>query len=107
MDKLAQSTVQYCETLDDVRKHIDVLDEKIMALLAQRGGYVAQAARIKSHAAQIVDVPRIEYIVQRVRAMARAQGGSEAVAETTYRAMIGAFIAFERNEFERLGKGSL
>ena len=96
--------VQHCDTMADVRRHIDALDERIVALLAERGGYVAQAARIKQHADQVYDQARIDFIVDRVKAMARAQGAPEAVMEATYRAMIAAFIEFERGEFARLHK---
>ena len=95
-------TVQHCDTMMDVRRHIDTLDNRIVALLAERSGYVAQAARIKQKSDQIVDGPRIEFIVERVRAQARAAGAPEAVMEATYRAMIAAFIEFERGEFSRL-----
>jgi isochorismate pyruvate lyase len=86
----------------DVRQHIDALDDRIVALLAERSGYVAQAARIKQNAQQIFDGPRIEFIIERVRAQAREAGAPEAVMEATYRAMIAAFIDFERGEFSRL-----
>jgi isochorismate pyruvate lyase len=97
--------VAHCTTMGEVRQHIDALDDKIVALLSERGGYVAQAARIKLRADQIVDLDRIERIVLRVRQMSLEQGAPEAVAEATYRAMIDAFIAFERGEFERLKAG--
>ena len=94
--------VQHCNTMADVRRHIDALDERIVALMAERGGYVAQAARIKQNADQVHDQARIDFIVDRVRLMAREQGAPEAVIEAAYRAMIGAFIEFERGEFQRL-----
>lgn len=94
--------VQHCDTMQDVRRHIDALDDRIIALLAERSGYVAQAARIKQDAGQIFDGPRIEFIVERVRAAARELGAPEQVAEATYRAMIDAFIAFERATFAQL-----
>jgi isochorismate pyruvate lyase len=97
--------VVHCDTMEEVRSHIDTLDARIMALIAERSGYVAQAARIKPTADKIVDVPRIEAIITRVRALALAQGAPESVAEATYRAMIGAFIEYERSEFENLRKG--
>jgi hypothetical protein len=34
-------------TLDEVRANIDRLDRQIVSLLAERGGYVLQAARLK------------------------------------------------------------
>ena len=94
--------IVHCDTMADVRLHIDALDERLVALLVERGGYVAQAARIKQHTDQIFDAARIEFIVERVRAQARVAGASEAVVEATYRAMIAAFIDFERGEFKRL-----
>lgn len=96
--------VQTCHTMRDVRQHIDALDARIVALICERSGYVAQAARIKQRADQIVDVERIEAIVARVRAQAAAEGAPAAVLEATYRAMIDAFIAYERGEFERLAR---
>ena len=95
-------TVQHCETMADVRRHIDALDARIVPLLAERSGYVAQAARIKQHADQVHDQARIDFIVERVTAMAREQGAPEPVVEATYRAMIDAFITFEHAHFREL-----
>jgi isochorismate pyruvate lyase len=95
-------TVQPCSTMAEVRRHIDALDARIVPLLAERSGYVAQAARIKQHANQVHDQERIDFIVDRVKAMAREMGAPEAVVEATYRAMIDGFIEFERGEFARL-----
>ena len=99
---MSAMAVQHCNTMADVRQHIDALDDRIVALLAERSGYVAQAARIKQNASQIYDGPRIEFIIARVRAQAASAGAPEAVMEATYRAMIAAFIDFERGEFSRL-----
>ena len=103
---MSQIIVQHCDTMAEVRRHIDALDDRIVALLAERSGYVAQAARIKQRADQVYDQARIDFIVDRVKAMARAQGAPEAVMEATYRAMIAAFIEFERGEFTRLKEGA-
>jgi len=94
--------VHPCSTMAEVREYIDALDDRVVALLAERSGYVAQAARIKQSASQIFDNARIEFIIERVRAQARQAGAPEAVMEATYRAMIAAFIDFERGEFKRL-----
>jgi isochorismate pyruvate lyase len=99
------AAIEHCETMVDVRRHIDRLDTRIVALLVERGGYVAQAARIKGSADQVYDQARIDFILDRVRAMAREQRAPEAVIEATYRAMIDAFIAFEGREFARLREG--
>ena len=95
-------TIEHCRTMADVRRNIDALDVRIVALMAERSGYIAQAARVKQHASQVHDQARIDFIVDRVTAMAREQGAPEAVIEAAYRAMIDAFIAYEHGEFKRL-----
>ncbi|SDN76123.1 chorismate mutase [Polaromonas sp. JS666] len=102
MSTTVRPTVEHCHTMADVRRNIDALDDRIVALVAERSAYVAQAARIKQSAGEIVDNARIEFIVDRVRAQARAAGAPEAVLEAAYRAMIAASIDFERGEFQRL-----
>lgn len=102
MNMPIRPTVEHCHTMADVRRNIDALDDRIVALVAERSAYVAQAARIKQNADQIVDTARIEFIVDRVRAQARTAGAPEAVLEAAYRAMIAASIDFERGEFQRL-----
>ena len=97
---------QHCNTMAEVRSHIDAIDACIVDLLAERSTYVAQAARIKNNPDLIVDVQRIEHIIARVRQLAANNGAPADVAEVTYRAMISAFIEFERSEFARLHAGS-
>ena len=94
--------VEHCDTMADVRRNIDALDTRIVALMAERSGYIAEAARIKQNADQVHDQARIDFIVNRVTAMARAQGAPEAIIEAAYRAMIDASIEFEHGEFKRL-----
>jgi isochorismate pyruvate lyase len=102
MNTTTHPTVEHCNTMMDVRRNIDALDERIVPLIAERSAYVAQAARIKQDAGQIFDHARIEFIIDRVRAQARAAGAPEAIVEAAYRAMIAASIEFERGEFARL-----
>jgi|GEM_PF-529134 len=96
-----------CRSMAEVRHEIDALDARIVPLLAQRCGYVAQAARIKQDPSQIVDVARIEAIVARVREQGSALGAPPEVLESAYRALIEASIEFERAEFARLRSGGL
>jgi isochorismate pyruvate lyase len=98
----AHPAVEHCHSMADVRRNIDALDERIVPLIAERSAYVAQAARIKQNADQIVDNARIEFIIERVRTQARKAGAPEAIVEAAYRAMIAASIDFERGEFTRL-----
>lgn len=97
-----RTEMKHCTTMSEVREQIDALDAQIVALICERSTYVAQAARIKQNPHQIVDQARIEAIIQRVTAAAQQNDAPPAVLEATYRAMIAAFIEFERGEFTRL-----
>ena len=97
-------SVEHCHDMQDVRRHIDAIDAVLVPLLAQRQGYVAQAARIKGQLADVVDEERIEFIIARVRDLAKAQGLEPDIAERTWRSMISAYIDFEHREFKTLRK---
>ncbi len=98
----AIDNTQHCSTMDEVRRHIDALDDVLVPLLVTRGGYMTQAARIKQDAGQVRDEERIEAIIERVRSRAAVEGGQPDVLEAIYRSMMEAYIAFEHREFARL-----
>ncbi|MBY4598786.1 chorismate mutase [Ottowia caeni] len=91
-----------CASMAEVRKHVDALDDILVPLLVERGGYMTQAATIKPKAEHVRDEARIEAIVRRVRARAEAEGGEPDVIEAIYRSMMEAYIAYEHREFARL-----
>ena len=88
-----------CASLAEVRGHIDQIDREIVAALAERGKYVAEAGRFKKDPAAVSAPARVEAIVARVRGLAEADGLAPDVAERTYRAMIAAFEDYERAEW--------
>lgn len=100
----ARVPIRRCKTLADVRREIDRLDRRIVRLLSERAGYVGEAARIKERAAQIVDRARIEAVIEKVRDRSAAHGADPDTIERIYRAMIDAFIAFERRAFAKKKK---
>lgn len=93
-----------CESLEQVRENIDRLDRQIVPLLAERAGYVEQAARFKETKAKVVDTDRIEAIVLKVRHLAMEEGTSPDLIENIYRAMIDAFIIHESQEWLKVHK---
>lgn len=93
-----------CKSLDEVRANIDRLDRAIIALLAERGDYVLQAARFKPDAADVPAPARVEEVIQNVVRLAREHGAIPDVVEKTYRAMIAAFIAAEHREHANIWK---
>ena len=90
-----------CASLAEVRENIDRLDREIIRLMAERGRYVAEAGRFKANPAAVSAPARVEAVITGVKAIARADGLAEDVAERSYRAMISAFEDFEREEWTR------
>jgi isochorismate pyruvate lyase len=91
-----------CKDLAEVRENIDRLDRKIVPLLAERAGYVEQAARFKPTKAAVVDTDRIEAIILKVRHLAIEEGMDPDLVEHIYRSMIDAYIVHEAKVYTKL-----
>ena len=103
----AIDNTQHCTTMEDVRRHIDALDDVLVPLLVTRGGYMTQAAKVKNNPDLVRDEDRIEAIVARVRERAAQEGGQPEVIEAIYRAMMECYIAYEHDELARLRAAGL
>ena len=90
--------VPLCANLAEVRENIDALDRKIVALLAERGRYVKDAARFKRDAFQVSAPQRQQEVIDKVRALAEQEGAYPEVVEAAYRALIAGFIAREQQD---------
>ncbi|WP_338575061.1 chorismate mutase [Pseudomonas canadensis] len=87
-----------CKTLEEVRINIDRLDQQIVALLAERGRYVSQAAGFKKDTDGVRAPQRVEQVIAKVREISQETGANPDVTEQVYRAMIAAFIQQELEE---------
>src|SRR5207244_1798643 len=67
---------------DEVRATINRIDQEIVRLLAERGGYVRQAARFKQTTDDVRAPARVEQVIGRVRALAE-QFGRRLIGELT------------------------
>lgn len=91
-----------CASLDEVRQNIDRVDRQLLALIAERGAYVKQAAGFKKDAGDVAAPQRVAQVIARLSGLARDCGADPQVVEATWRAMIGAFIEAEHAEHARL-----
>lgn len=91
MTRIAQSA-----SLAEVRDNIDRLDRQLVALIAERGAYVRQAAGFKKSAEEVPAPQRVAQVLAKVGALAVELGADPAVVDATWRAMIAAFIDAER-----------
>ena len=90
-------------TLAEVRANIDRLDDRIVALIAERAMYVKDATRFKRDAFQVNAPARQAEVFAKVRALAdkhnRGFSTLPDVTEAAYRALVAAFIANEQSYF--------
>lgn len=98
-------TSETAESMADVRHEVDRLDRALVALLVERQSFMEAAARIKNDRNAVLDRPRIEDVVRKVKAEAIKQGLSPAIAEPVWRTLIDRCIAYEFSAFDDLKPG--
>jgi len=95
------SWLEECDSLDQVRDHIDRIDNAIVPLLVERNHYVIQAAKLKGDVNAARVPARIEDVVKKVRAVAEERASNADIVEAIYRAMIEINISLEQDEIAR------
>lgn len=89
-----------CNSIDEVRNNINLIDEQIVKLIAQRGHFVKQAAKFKKDINEIKSPNRVDEVISKVKNLAKTTYVNEEVVENIYRTMIDSFINDEMREFE-------
>jgi isochorismate pyruvate lyase len=88
--------------MEEVRASIDDVDSRLVALMAERVGYIDRAAEIKATLGLPARVDwRVEEVVGRVRAAAAAAGLDADLAEGLWRRIIDWSIAREERALGR------
>ncbi|WP_345890827.1 chorismate mutase [Devosia oryzisoli] len=85
-----------CATKDDVRLEIDRIDQALLALFAERHGYVTRMAEIKTDPHEAYDPKRIEAVVAKVRARSLDLDLDEDQAELIWRTLIDWNVNYEK-----------
>ena len=91
-----------CTTMAEVRQGVDAIDRALVALIAERQGYMDAAARIKTDRHVVLDKARIEDVVAKVKVAATEAGLSHAIAEPVWRTMIDRCIAYEFGVWDKI-----
>jgi isochorismate pyruvate lyase len=91
-----------CADMPALRAQIDRIDRQLIALYAERFGYIARAAEIKTDRNRVHDSARIEDVVAKVKAEAQRLGVCEEFAEAIWRETIARSIAFEYVRFDEV-----
>jgi isochorismate pyruvate lyase len=86
----------------ELRAAIDELDSSLVKMLAQRMGYIDRAIELKTRNGLPANIPaRVEDVVAKVTAKARAEGFDPALTEDIWRKMISWSIAREERALSR------
>jgi isochorismate pyruvate lyase len=86
--------------MTELRAAIDMLDARLVTMLALRQTYIERAAVLKSERGSVRDAARVEDVVRKVVAEAARADLSPAIAEAVWRALIEASIAHEYEAFD-------
>jgi isochorismate pyruvate lyase len=89
-----------CPDMSTLRAQIDRIDRALVALIAERTGYIARAAEIKQQRAQVHDEARIEDVVAKVRAAAATHRLPPTLVDAVWRTLIAQSIAVEFKRFD-------
>jgi len=90
-----------CASMIEVRREIDRVDRAIVALLAERLDYIAQAGNIKGRRAEVRDEARIKDVLAKVTAEASNAGADPDLVAKLYRDLIEWCITYEFTVFDR------
>lgn len=86
-------------TLAELRQNIDLIDEQIIKLLANRYQYVKHAVKFKQTEAQVADPKRVDEILLKIEKLAIFYGLPSEIAHLVYTNLINGFISLEKKQF--------
>jgi isochorismate pyruvate lyase len=89
-----------CSSLEETREQIDLVDEKIVELIAHRNAYVKQLAHFKDSVDEIKADERIDHVINRARAKAIELNLSPNLINDLFVRMIDAMVDAEVAEFK-------
>lgn len=93
-----------CESLDDIRREIDIIDHEIIASIGRRFDYVKEVMRFKTTEADVRAPERYQAVLDQRRLWAQEAGLPPDVIEEIYRSLVDYFIDHEMEELARVGE---
>lgn len=88
-----------CESLEEVRMEIDIIDTQLVDLISKRSHLVRQSATFKNSIEEIKANDRIEFTLQKSRKQAIALGINPNMISELFKIMINEMVEMEISEF--------
>ena len=92
-----------CNSLEEVRNEIDLVDDQLVELISQRSHYIRQAAGFKNSVDEVKADDRVEEIMQRVRKKGIALNINPNMLSELFTIMINEMVETEISEFRNNG----
>jgi len=93
------SNIKKCNSLEEVRTEIDILDDRLVGLISERSHLIRQAAAFKNSVEEVKAEERIDFILQKVRHLAIQSGVSPNMISELFTIMIDEMVETEISEF--------
>lgn len=88
-----------CNSLEEVRAEIDIIDTKLVDLISERSHLIRQAAGFKNSVEEVKAEDRIDFIIQKARHQALKLGISPNMIADLFTIMINEMVEMEISEF--------
>ncbi len=88
-----------CNTLEELRTEIDIIDDKIANMIGKRNDLIKQASKFKKSVDEIKSDERMETVIDRMRHKAVTMGMSPNMMAEIYTLLIDEMVETEIAEF--------
>ncbi len=89
-----------CKNIEEVRFHIDEIDQEVIGLLGKRFQFVKQASAFKANEESVKAPERLKAMLNKRREWAAAQNLDADVIENLYKDLVSYFIKEELKAFK-------
>jgi isochorismate pyruvate lyase len=91
-----------CNTLEEARNQIDIVDEKIVEMVALRNNYIKQIAQFKTKIEEVKSEERVADVISRARAKAIELDLSPNLINDIFIRMIDEMVETEISEMQNI-----
>ena len=87
--------------LDIIRKKLDNLDNKFLALIKTRTFLVNEVLKLKESKSEIIDKKRINFILNKIKQKSKKLKIDTKITNRIWKNMIWSYIDFEKRNFKK------
>ena len=87
--------------LDIIRKKLDTLDNKFLALIKTRTFLVNEVLKLKESKSEIIDKKRINFILNKIKQKSKKLKIDTKITNRIWKNMIWSYIDFEKRNFKK------